>query len=68
MASERSSTQEQSARRARWRADLSTITPAEAHALSRSMPLTPAQFMAIGRTAEQRVDSLRSVLHTAAES
>ena len=68
MAGERSSLGEQNGRRAGGRADLNGLTPAEARALSRSAPLTPGQFKAIGRAAEQRVDALRSVLNAEAES
>lgn len=38
------------------------LTPAEARALSRSAPLTPAEFRTIGRIANRRLDGLRVVL------
>ena len=38
------------------------LTRAEARALSRCAPLTPAEFKAHGRVAEQSVDPLRTVL------
>jgi hypothetical protein len=43
------------------------LTPAEARALSRSAPLTPAEFVARGRLAERRFLSLRGVLGTAGD-
>lgn len=46
----------------RTRAGRDGLTPAEARALSRSTPLTPAEFVARGRLAEQRFVSLRGVL------
>ena len=64
---ERSRGQEQQVRARGRRADLGTLTPAEARALARSTPLTPAQFKAIGRVAEHRLDSLRVVLNGGAE-
>ena len=39
---------------ARGRAGLDGLTPAQAHALSRSAPLTPAQFKQHRRQIEQR--------------
>jgi hypothetical protein len=44
------------------RAGPDNLTRAEARALSRCAPLTPAEFKAHGRDAEQSVDPLRTVL------
>jgi hypothetical protein len=51
--------------RARERAGLDGLTPAQAHALSRSAPLTPAQFKQHRRHVEQRSAPLPVLLDDA---
>ena len=47
------------------RPTLDALTRAEARALSRSAPLTPTEFKAMRRAAEQRVDPLPVLLEGA---
>ena len=54
--------EEQTPRAARLRANGDVLTRAELRALSRSAPLTKAEFKAHRTRAEKRIEPLRSVL------